>query len=276
MGAIGRTTLYEVVKAGDLTPIHIHRCVRFSTYKIRQYVASLTRGHARAAQPNRDVFEVRTPRRHPLNALFLLRERLPRRSCRRHRTEREHRASPLRSQAFRRVRGLRRARHPFPTLTRKKRFHGFWHIEPGRYDQPFIYRRLNDPRNPSALEGYDHPFGHRVARRPSQGRLPLLPRQSEPPAFEAGGDSALLHVHPSLDTRAPFEPVTSWANTNARRKSSKWASTSPRNLPTMCLRCVARRCPACERRSTRYVRLAQTGRRHLPIFSQPWRGCPGV
>ena len=47
--AIGRTTLYEIVKSGDLTPIHIRRCVRFSMYEIRQYVESLTRGQARAA-----------------------------------------------------------------------------------------------------------------------------------------------------------------------------------------------------------------------------------
>ena len=47
--AIGRTTLYEIVKSGDLTPIHIRRCVRFSIYEITQYVESLTRGRARAA-----------------------------------------------------------------------------------------------------------------------------------------------------------------------------------------------------------------------------------
>ena len=47
--AIGRTTLYEIVKSGDLTPIHIRRCVRFSMYEITQYVESLTRGQPRAA-----------------------------------------------------------------------------------------------------------------------------------------------------------------------------------------------------------------------------------
>jgi hypothetical protein len=41
--AIGRTTLYEIVKSGDLTPIHIRRCVRFSMYEISQYVESLAR-----------------------------------------------------------------------------------------------------------------------------------------------------------------------------------------------------------------------------------------
>jgi predicted DNA-binding transcriptional regulator AlpA len=40
--AIGRTPLYEVVKSGDLTPINIRRCVRFSMYEITQYVESVT------------------------------------------------------------------------------------------------------------------------------------------------------------------------------------------------------------------------------------------
>ncbi len=47
--AIGWTTLYEIVKSGNLTPIHIRRCVRFSMYEITEYVESLTRGQARAA-----------------------------------------------------------------------------------------------------------------------------------------------------------------------------------------------------------------------------------
>ena len=47
--AIGRTTLYEIVKSGDLTPVHIRRCVRFSMSEITQYVESLTRGQERAA-----------------------------------------------------------------------------------------------------------------------------------------------------------------------------------------------------------------------------------
>ena len=47
--AIGRTTLYEIVKSGDLTPIHIRRCVRFSMYEITQYVEALASGLARAA-----------------------------------------------------------------------------------------------------------------------------------------------------------------------------------------------------------------------------------
>ncbi len=47
--AIGRTTLYEIVKSGNLTPIHIRRCVRFSMYEITHYVESLARGQTRAA-----------------------------------------------------------------------------------------------------------------------------------------------------------------------------------------------------------------------------------
>ena len=41
--AIGRTTLYELVKSGDLTPIHLRRCVRFSMHEIEQLVASRRR-----------------------------------------------------------------------------------------------------------------------------------------------------------------------------------------------------------------------------------------
>ncbi len=41
--AIGQTTLYELVKSGDLTPIHVRRCVRFSMYEIEQLVESCVR-----------------------------------------------------------------------------------------------------------------------------------------------------------------------------------------------------------------------------------------
>ena len=41
--AIGRTTLYELVKSGDLTPIRVRRCVRFSMYEIEQFVESRVR-----------------------------------------------------------------------------------------------------------------------------------------------------------------------------------------------------------------------------------------
>ena len=40
---IGRTTVYELVKDGHLTPIHLRRSVRFSMYEIEQYVESLRR-----------------------------------------------------------------------------------------------------------------------------------------------------------------------------------------------------------------------------------------
>ncbi len=40
---IGRTTLYELVKSGDLTPIHVRRCVRFSMYEIERFVESRRR-----------------------------------------------------------------------------------------------------------------------------------------------------------------------------------------------------------------------------------------
>jgi excisionase family DNA binding protein len=35
---IGRTTLYEVVKRRELTPIHIGRCVRFSVAELMMFV----------------------------------------------------------------------------------------------------------------------------------------------------------------------------------------------------------------------------------------------
>jgi excisionase family DNA binding protein len=40
---IGRTTVYELVKDGHLTPIHLRGYVRFSMYEIEQYVESLRR-----------------------------------------------------------------------------------------------------------------------------------------------------------------------------------------------------------------------------------------
>ncbi len=40
---IGRTTLYGVIKAGELTSIHVGRSVRFSMYEIETYVRSLIR-----------------------------------------------------------------------------------------------------------------------------------------------------------------------------------------------------------------------------------------
>jgi excisionase family DNA binding protein len=35
---IGRTTLYELVKRGELTPIRIGRCVRFSVVELVRFV----------------------------------------------------------------------------------------------------------------------------------------------------------------------------------------------------------------------------------------------
>jgi excisionase family DNA binding protein len=37
---IGRTTLYELIKAGAVTPVHIGRCVRFSVTDLERFVAS--------------------------------------------------------------------------------------------------------------------------------------------------------------------------------------------------------------------------------------------
>ena len=38
---IGRTTLYQLIKAGDVTPVHIGRCVRFSMHELEAYVEHL-------------------------------------------------------------------------------------------------------------------------------------------------------------------------------------------------------------------------------------------
>ena len=38
---IGRTTLYQLIKTGDVTPVHIGRCVRFSMYELEAYVEHL-------------------------------------------------------------------------------------------------------------------------------------------------------------------------------------------------------------------------------------------
>lgn len=38
---IGRTTLYELIKLGAVTPVHIGRCVRFSMTELEDYVERL-------------------------------------------------------------------------------------------------------------------------------------------------------------------------------------------------------------------------------------------
>jgi len=48
---IGRTTLYELIKLGAVTPVHIGRCVRFSVTELEQYVERLVAGTAAAALP---------------------------------------------------------------------------------------------------------------------------------------------------------------------------------------------------------------------------------
>lgn len=37
---IGRTTLYELIKAGAVVPVHIGRCVRFSVAELERFVAN--------------------------------------------------------------------------------------------------------------------------------------------------------------------------------------------------------------------------------------------
>jgi excisionase family DNA binding protein len=38
---IGRTTLYQLIKAGEVTSVHIGRCVRFSMHELEAYVERL-------------------------------------------------------------------------------------------------------------------------------------------------------------------------------------------------------------------------------------------
>jgi excisionase family DNA binding protein len=48
---IGRTTLYELIKLGAVTPVHIGRCVRFSVAELERYVEHLMTGTAESALP---------------------------------------------------------------------------------------------------------------------------------------------------------------------------------------------------------------------------------
>jgi excisionase family DNA binding protein len=48
---IGRTTLYELIKLGAVTPVHIGRCVRFSMTELEDYVERLVAGTSTAALP---------------------------------------------------------------------------------------------------------------------------------------------------------------------------------------------------------------------------------
>lgn len=41
---IGRTTLYELIKVGAMTPVHIGRCVRFSVAELELLVETLVDG----------------------------------------------------------------------------------------------------------------------------------------------------------------------------------------------------------------------------------------
>ena len=60
---IGRTTLYQLIKAGDVTPVHIGRCVRFSMYELEAYVEHLM-GVAPPPPPQPAERPHASPRRH--------------------------------------------------------------------------------------------------------------------------------------------------------------------------------------------------------------------
>lgn len=67
---VGRTTIYALIKTGDLTPVHIGRCCRLSRAELERYVRRLDAPPAavphrlrasRRTSPNQDgLFEVGT------------------------------------------------------------------------------------------------------------------------------------------------------------------------------------------------------------------------
>lgn len=65
---IGRTTLYELIKLGLVTPVHIGRCVRFSVTELEHYVEHLVAGTSAAALPADPPSPTKT-RRTPTAAL---------------------------------------------------------------------------------------------------------------------------------------------------------------------------------------------------------------
>jgi excisionase family DNA binding protein len=68
---IGRTTLYELIKLGLVTPVHIGRCVRFSVTELEHYVEHLvarTSAAALPADPPSPTKACRTPTAVPVAA----------------------------------------------------------------------------------------------------------------------------------------------------------------------------------------------------------------
>lgn len=66
---IGRTTLYELINAGAITPVHIGRCVRFPVAELERFVAGgCTVGADTRRRPTADTATARqrSPRRAAL------------------------------------------------------------------------------------------------------------------------------------------------------------------------------------------------------------------
>jgi excisionase family DNA binding protein len=62
---IGRTTLYELIKLGLITPVHIGRCVRFSVTELEHYVEHLVAGTTDNASPADPPSPTKVRRRAP-------------------------------------------------------------------------------------------------------------------------------------------------------------------------------------------------------------------
>lgn len=74
---IGRTTVYELIKTGDLHPIHIGRCCRISDEELVRFVRERDRAPRKTATKGRrpapvqtDLFEV--PGGHPQETIVAL------------------------------------------------------------------------------------------------------------------------------------------------------------------------------------------------------------
>jgi excisionase family DNA binding protein len=51
---VGRTTIYQLIKQGDLHPVHVARCCRISWAELERYVAQLEAAQAVEPEPNAD------------------------------------------------------------------------------------------------------------------------------------------------------------------------------------------------------------------------------
>jgi excisionase family DNA binding protein len=52
---VGRTTIYELIKVGDIRPVHVARCCRISWAELERYVARLDDAAAGAQRDDAEV-----------------------------------------------------------------------------------------------------------------------------------------------------------------------------------------------------------------------------